>query len=133
MRTVFIKCNATSARIICVGGKNPKEKPTKVTIAPGQVKEVDDEFMKLARQKTVVQAWFDDGEFVEVRGESASVDGLDALAGSKAVVLREAGYKTVEDVAAASIEDLVQLQGIGEATATDLNERALESATAGGR
>ena len=72
---MFIKCNATSARIMCVGDKNPKKKPTKVTIAPGEIKEVDDDFVKLARQKTVVQAWFDDGELVEVKsGDSKSKD-----------------------------------------------------------
>ena len=70
MAKVFIKCNATSARIICVGGKDPKKKPTKVTIAPGETKEVDEDFLKAAREKKVVQAWFEDGELTEVKSDA---------------------------------------------------------------
>lgn len=68
---MLIKCNAPSARILCLGvaGKNGKPgKPRKVTIAPGQTAEVDDDLVRTLRdERDVVKAWFDNGELVEVK------------------------------------------------------------------
>ncbi|MEE9382851.1 MAG: hypothetical protein V3V08_05495 [Nannocystaceae bacterium] len=76
-----IRCNAKSARTICVGttietedGKEKPGQPRKITIAPGQTVDVDKDLIDVAKHKDrgpaglVVQAWFDTGELVETKG-----------------------------------------------------------------
>lgn len=46
--------------------------------------------------------------------------------GQKAAAMKEAGFKTVADVAYASIDDLVRIKGIGQATAVKIIEAAKE-------
>ena len=73
---MFVKCNAKSARSIAAstgeGGKDDPIKSYKVTIAPGETKEVKEEVLIAAMKKNVVmQAWFDNGELVDVKGPAA--------------------------------------------------------------
>ncbi len=72
-----IRCNATSARTISVGTTDDKGKPgvpRKVTIAPGDTREVDQDLLDAAMHKDrgnsglVVASWFDTGELVETSG-----------------------------------------------------------------
>lgn len=70
---MFLKCNAKSARIITAstgeGGKDDPIKTHKVSIKPGETVEVKEEVLIAAMDKNVVmQAWFDNGELVKVKG-----------------------------------------------------------------
>lgn len=132
---MLVKCNATSARTICIADKNPKKKPHKVTIVRGETREVDDDLMARAMKKPVVAGWFEGGELVNLNGVSGQEPGLDEglvkLTGTKAPDFAAAGFGTVDAIANASEEDLRRVDGIGEAKAKEFHEQAQEIATAG--
>lgn len=116
---------------------------------PGQVMEMSDAKVSAERKRSkVIDHWFKCGDLVDVTKEledaakakaeaAAKAEELDPglveLAGAKAGILDEAGFGTIADLADASIDALTALPGIGEATATDLMERALEAATSGAK
>lgn len=76
---LFIKCNAKSARTITAstgeGGKDDPVKTHKISIAPGETKNVEKEVLIAAMDKNVVlQAWFDNGDLVKVKGPAPAAD-----------------------------------------------------------
>ena len=82
---MFLKCNAKSARIISATlGDGRSAKVTKISIAPGETKEVKEDVLIAAMEKNVVmQSWFDNGELVKVNGPSAAPASKDESKGSK--------------------------------------------------
>ncbi len=85
---MFLKCTAKSARIITAstgdGSKDDPIKTHKVSIKPGETVEVKEDVLIAAMEKNVVmQAWFDNGELVKVKGPAAHVEPKDGSKSGK--------------------------------------------------
>ncbi len=131
---MLVKCNAKSARTLTVAVKNKMNQVVaeKVTIAPGETKDVPDELLAKAQERPVVQAWFDEGDLVAVgsisegpTGASSEGPTFEDFAGRNHEALSAAGYGSAELVGQASVAALCEVPGIGEPTANDLIAKAL--------
>ena len=91
-----------------------------------------EEQLEECRKHKVVAFWLDEGDLLvkggedEGRGDDESP--FAAIATPEiAEKLTEAGYESLQDVVAASVKDLTELNGVGEATAEKLIAAATEA------
>lgn len=59
-------------------------------------------------------------EFMPGSGQPTEIEDIDGVTADMADSLREAGYETPDDIAGSEIDDLIEVEGIGIATAADM-------------
>lgn len=106
-------------------------KRQKILIRVGESVPVTEEQLEECKKNKVVGFWIAEGDLVVGGGEDEEPAEFPGKALEKAwALLLGAGYESAEDVVAATVGDLMEVNGIGEATAEKIMAAAAESLAA---
>ncbi|MEI8176771.1 MAG: transcription termination factor NusA [Candidatus Omnitrophota bacterium] len=75
-----------------------------------------------------VLAFTDEGAATDAPAEGSPIEKIDGVGKKTAGILRKAGYDSIEKITAATVEDLVKLEGIGQKTAEKIIKSAGKTA-----